>query len=70
MGINLRGIQVVMPQNLLNRPDVYAVLQHQRGGCVAELMGGVFALVDARGGETLFHHGMDRGAADPFITGG
>ena len=70
MGINLRGIQVVMPQNLLDRPDIDTVLQHQRGGRVAELMGGVFALVDACGGETLFHHGMDCGAADPLVAGG
>ena len=32
MGVDLRGIQVVMSQNLLDRPDVHAVLQHQ-GRC-------------------------------------
>ena len=38
MGVDLRGIQVVMSQNLLDRPDVHAVLQHQRCRRVPQLM--------------------------------
>ena len=39
VGVDLRGIQVVMAQDLLDRPHVHAVLQHQRGGGVAQLVG-------------------------------
>lgn len=38
MGVDLRGIQVVMSQNLLHRPDIHAVLQHQRCRRVPQLM--------------------------------
>ena len=38
MGVDLRGIQVVMSQNLLDRPDIHAVLQHQRCRRVPQLM--------------------------------
>ena len=70
MGVDLRGIQVVVAQDFLNGPDVHTVLQHQRGGGVAQLVGGVFALIDSSGGEALFDHGVNGGPADPFIPGG
>ena len=38
MGVDLSCLQVVMSQNLLDRPDVHAVLQHQRCRRVPQLM--------------------------------
>lgn len=70
MGVNLCGIQVIMTQNLLDGPDVHSILQHQRGGGVAQFMGRVFTFVQSSGREPLFYHGVDRGTADPLVAGG
>ena len=48
MRIDLGGIQILMPQDLLQRAHVHAALQHQRGRCVAKLMGGILAGVQPR----------------------
>jgi len=69
VGVDLRGIQVVVAQHLLDRPDVHAVLQHQRGGGVPQLVGAVLRRIDARLAQPLFHHGVDRGAADALVLG-
>ena len=69
MGVDLGGVQVVMAQDLLNGPDIHAVLQHQRGGGVPQLVGGILTGVDPSLGEALFHHGVDAGAADALIPG-
>ena len=70
MGVDFRGVQMVVAQHLLDGPDVHAVLQHQRGGGVPQLVGAVLRRVDARLTQPLFHHGVDRGAADPLVLGG
>ena len=70
MRVDLSGIQVIVPQNFLHGPDIHAVLQHQRGGGVPQLVGGVLTGVDASLGKALFHHGVDTGAADALIPGG
>ena len=43
MGINLSGIQMLMTQNFLKGSHIYTVLQHQCGGGVAQLVGGIQA---------------------------
>ena len=70
MGINLRGVQMVVAQDLLHGPDVHTVLQHQRGGGMPQLVGGILAGVDAGFTQPLFHHGMDGGPADALVLGG
>ena len=70
MGVDFRGVQMVVAQHLLDGPDVHAVLQHQRGGGVPQLVGAVLRRVDARLTQPLFHHGVDRGAADPLVLRG
>ena len=69
MGIDLRGVQVVMSQNLLDGPHIHAVLQHQRCSGVAQLMGRILCTVDPGGTQALFDHGMYCRAADPFVSG-
>ena len=69
MGVYFRGIQVLVAQDLLHRPHVHAVLQHQGGGGVAQLVGGILGAVQPRLGQVLFHQGVDHGAADPLVAG-
>ena len=45
MGVNLRGVEVLVTQNFLHSFDIHAVLQHQRCGSMAELMGGILLAV-------------------------
>ena len=49
VSVDLRGVQVVVSQHLLEGAHVHAVLQHQRGRRVAELVGGVLAGVQTGG---------------------
>ena len=67
MGINLRGVQMVVPQDFLNCPDIHTVLQHQRGGGMAQLVGRILGAVDSSFAQALFHHGVNRGTADAFV---
>ena len=60
---------MVVAQNLLYSPNVHAVLQHQSGGSVPQLVGGILAAVDTGLVLTLFSDGMDRGTADALILG-
>ena len=59
-----------MAQHLLYRLHIHAVLEHERGGGVAELVGGVSGAVQSGLGEVLFHQGVDVGAADALVPGG
>ena len=70
MGVDFGGIQVVMAQDLLDCPHIHTVLQHQRGSRVPQLVGGILGTVDTGFAQTLFHHGVDHGAADALIPGG
>ena len=68
MGINFGGVQVLVAQNLLHRLYVHAVLQHQRGRRVPQLVAGIFFAVQPGGGEVLFKNGQMVGAVG--ISGG
>ena len=70
MGVNFGRIQVLMPQYLLDRLDVHAVLEHEGGGGVAELVGGILGAVQPGVGEMLFYQGVDVGTADPLVARG
>ena len=48
-----------MAQHLLQGPHVHAVLQHQGGGGVAQLVAGVEGRVQTRLQKPLFYHIMD-----------
>ena len=71
MGVNLGGVQMIVSQDLLERADVHAVLQHQRRGGVAQLMGGILGAVQTCGGQMFFDQLMDRclGDAPPVLQG-
>ena len=60
---------MIVAQNLLHGAHIHAILQHQRGGGVAQLVGGIFRRVDAGSAQALFHHGVHHGAADPLVAG-
>ena len=70
MGVNFRGVQVFMSQDLLDGFHIHAILQHQRGRRVAKLMRGILGTVQTGLGQMLFHQCMNIGAADPLISGG
>ena len=54
MSVNLCGIQVIMSQNLLQRPDIHAVLQHQRGRSMPQLMGRILTAIQSSLTEVFF----------------
>ena len=70
MGVDLRSVQLVVAQHLLDGPHVHAVLQHQRGGSMPQLVGGILTGIEPRLRQTFFHHGVDCGSADPLVLGG
>ena len=70
MRINFCGIQVLVTQNLLYSLHVHAVLQHQRGRRVTQLVAGVFIAVQSGGGQVLFHQRVYHGTADALILTG
>ena len=59
-----------VPQDLLNSLDVNAVLQHERSGGMAELVGGILCAVQTGLAEAFFDQGVDIGAADPLVPRG
>ena len=59
---------MLVAQNLLDRFYIHAVLQHQRGGCMAKLMGRIFAAIQACLQKMLFYQSMDSGTADALIS--
>ena len=61
---------MLVPQNLLNSLYVHTVLQHERSGGVAQLVGGVFGAVQSGIGQVLFYQVVDRGAADALVVSG
>ena len=68
MRVYLRRVQVLVAEQLLERSAVYAVLEHQRRGCVAQLVRGVFRAVQPGGEQMLFHEAVNRGFADPYAA--
>ena len=60
MGIDLGGVQVLVSQHLLKRPYIHAVLQHQSGSGVPELMTGIEGCVQPRLFQPLLDHVMYR----------
>ena len=70
MGVDFRGVQVLVPQDLLHRLHVHAVLQHQRGGGMAQLVAGILLAVQSGGGQVLFHQCVHHGAADALVLTG
>ena len=64
MGVDLGGVQVVMAQHLLEGAHIHAVLQHQGGGGVAQLVGGVLRAVQSGGGQVLLYQLVDRRCGD------
>ena len=70
MGVDLGGIQVLMAQNFLKGAHIHAVLQHQRGGGMAQLVGGIFAAVQPRGLKALLEHIVDAVLCDPRVPPG
>ena len=66
MGIDLGRVQMVVTQDLLESPDIYAVLQHQGGGGVPELVGGILGAVQPGGQQVLFDQLLHRRFGDAF----
>lgn len=65
MGVNLGGVELLVPQNLLERPHVHAAFRkHQGGRRVAQLVRRVPLLVELRILEIFFHHELNRPAID------
>ena len=59
MGIDLCGVQMIVPKNFMHSANIHTILQHQRSSGVAELVRGIFAAVDPGSGKALFYHGMN-----------
>lgn len=68
MGIDLSGVQVFVAQNLLEGADVHAVLEHERGGSVAELVWGVLGAVQSGHSQVFFHQLFHGGLADALTA--
>ena len=68
MGIDFRGIQVLVSQHLLHRPHIHAVLQHQRGSGMPKLMRGVLGAVQPRLRQAFFHQGIHHRPADSLVS--
>ena len=68
MGIDLGGIQMFMPQDLLYGFYIHTVLQHQCGRRVTQLMAGVLGSVQSRHSEVLLYQGMNHGTTDALIA--
>ena len=64
MGIDLGGVQMLMPEQLLKRAYVHSVLQHQRRRSVTQLVGGILACVKTGAQKALLDHVVDRFPAD------
>ena len=65
MRINLRRIQVLVSEKLLQRPDIDAVLQHERSGCMPQFMRRVLRAVKTRRKQMFLYEAVDRRGADP-----
>ena len=68
MGVNLRGIEMLMAQNFLHSFDIHAVLQHQCGGSMAELMGGILLAVQSRSTEVFLYQMMDGRTGNALVS--
>ena len=68
VGIDLSRVQVLVAQHLLESTHIHAVLQHQGGGGVAQLVGGVLGAVQPGSGQMLFHQLVDRRPGDPLAV--
>lgn len=62
--VDLRRIQIFVTQNLLQRFQIHAVRQHQRCGCVPQLMRGKLRRVKSGFQQVLFDQPMDGRNAD------
>ena len=59
-----------MAQNFLHGLDIHAVLQHQRGRRVPQLVTGISFTVQPRARQMLLYQGVDRGPADALVLAG
>ena len=70
MGINHGGIQILVTQNFFQCAYIYAVLIHQRGGCMAEFMGGELGRIQSCLQKGFLYKPMNRICADPIAVSG
>ena len=61
---------MLMTQDLLDRFHIYAVLQHQCSGGVAELVGGILGAVQTGLRQVLLYQCVNVRAADPLVPAG
>ena len=59
-----------MAQQLLERAHVHAALEHERGRCVPQLVGGDGVCVQTGLQQRLVHHHLDGVHTDPLAPGG
>ena len=59
VGVDLRRVQVLVPEDVLHRLDIHAAGEHHRRRRVAQLVGGVLAAVEPGGVQMLFDEVVD-----------
>ena len=70
VGVDLRRVQVLVPEDVLHRLDVHTAGEHHRRRRVAQLVGGVLAAVEPGGGQMLFDEVVHcRNADAVFLLG-
>ena len=70
MRIDLCGIEIGMSQQFLKCTHINAVLQHERGSRVPQLMRGILSTVQSCGLQMVLDQHVDRTAADALIEAG
>ena len=70
MGVDLRRVQMLMAQDLLDGFDVHAVGDHQGRRRVPQLVGGILAWIQSGSQHMLFHKTVHGRHADAVIVPG
>ena len=69
LGVNRRRVELFMPQQLLDEPDVRPVFQHVRRAGVPQDVAAAFALQPGLGQPRGHHAGHDIGIERPAVAG-